>query len=1629
MSFGGYNPLGTSDLPFTTPGGVPNSATMRSRTSSLSSVHSSQGIPSPHQSQAQPQPPLPPPPPHQHGGAFASQPSTPGIPGTPGTPGRGLGEGYFNGHSSYSANSYESYGSNPPSPGGLTTPYRHGLAHPHPQQQHQHPGYGNVAPRDHSGSGYSNSGYDSPTSGINYPAKDINSFGRQQQHQQQVPAVPHRTRRHQHAHHHHQRTQSNASETSLNIDTSFATGSYSPGPVSLSSASASSSRRNSVSDASGALGGSFFPRQKATFRPRHATSQFRDADNDDDDDEDDAENSGELMGHSSSKSSPRRLRPRKPNGFVNSKKSGSKGRPFGSGSTYDWDILLPSTDTYDDDEDEDDYEGLTENEKWKKRQLTKKGWESSRGQSLILATLVAMAVFVRIWKVAIPASVVSDEQHFGGFTADYLKGQFFMDVHPPLGKMLYAAAAYLLGFDGKFDFVPGRVYGKNVPYIGMRLLSALCGVGLVPISYMTIKNSGHSTQAAIICAILMTFDNALITQSRFILLDAPMMLFLGYTVLSWINFYNFRNRPFTRGCVKWVGLFTIATVGLCVLKYLQESRTHLYTNTRNFSKQFMTLFLCLLVLPFVLYMGLFAIDFQLLTNSGSGNSWVSPQFQMTLKHHDVPPVMADLAWESKIHIRHANTNGGWVHSMPGEYTREGAVEQAIQLVEWDDDLTCWQIFSPDEAVRRQYQQNLMDRKSSPTLDFTGYIYDGDKIRLRHCYSKVALATHDLESIGSNKSFIREIRGVKWEQDALPDEIWTVELVPDGLVPGLADGHQASYQDSFKDHEEKTRRPGGRSSHSSKQWHSIKGFRLFNDNLNCYLQSHKVFRSQYSSYQEVGCIQGDRQKSNTYFIVDRNENPHLPASTKSLSYKPLSFFQKFIELNRVMWWSHHDLSSPIHGGDYYSGQIKKNSDESLPWSWPFLSRGLNYFSSKETNQYIYLMGNPLLWWAASTTAIFYMCNRVWSAANYIRGIPVTKQERARFGITPFYAVASGTFFAGWAIHFFPFFFMKRQLYLHHYLPALYFSILLLVSRVDRVFQRWPTRGRYLAGIVLVAVAVFSWHCLAPLAYGHDFSSRSKCEKIRSVGGWEFVCQRQNLPYARPQTAKIVAEKRSEHEGDKDQEEMENDQVYQDAIREDSNRYGQDHDHEHDHDHDISLEDHEHDHEGPFNENESEHYEHEHFHHPGQHHDDHSQHQDQKHSNHRHAIPHHDEVKEVEARNAIVLTSAHQQQAEAARLQSQAAEERAQVLARSEAEVQAKQQEQAAAAEAEAQAKLLSEPKGWEARYAIAEARAQELKEKADLLVAKAALEEKQRELEQRLREQEQELLLQKLAQEQYAQEMMEEAERAIREKNEQDRQQAQAREQQAQERQRQSQQQQQQQKEKEEEDRQKLEREEIVRRAEEEQRLQREEAVRRAEEERQRLEREEIVRRAEEERQRLEREETVRRAEEERARVEEERARVEEELLRAAEELQRLEREEIVRRAAADREEEKRARIEEENRLWLERMQHEREEAEEDERRRAQQKQQQEEAGTKAEEGRRRKEQEEQKELQRKHEEEQEKARLMIELLAAKEVVMGVVMGGGSGDFGGVYSVAQPPPPGPVPTPAAQEIHKMLEEQL
>ena len=97
--------------------------------------------------------------------------------------------------------------------------------------------------------------------------------------------------------------------------------------------------------------------------------------------------------------------------------------------------------------------------------------------------------------------------------------------------------------------------------------------------------------------------------------------------------------------------------------------------------------------------------------------------------------------------------------------------------------------------------------------------------------------------------------------------------------------------------------------------------------------------------------------------------------------------------------------------------------------------------------------------------------------------------------------------GWALHYFPFFLMERQLFLHHYFPALYFAILALCQGWDFLttrqrFLTTPRRASQLTWVFLVVVvAVFA--ALKPLAYGGQWT-KSLCENAKVFKTWDFDC---------------------------------------------------------------------------------------------------------------------------------------------------------------------------------------------------------------------------------------------------------------------------------------------------------------------------------------------------------------------------------------------------------------------------------------------------------------------------------------------------------------------------------------------
>lgn len=119
--------------------------------------------------------------------------------------------------------------------------------------------------------------------------------------------------------------------------------------------------------------------------------------------------------------------------------------------------------------------------------------------------------------------------------------------------------------------------------------------------------------------------------------------------------------------------------------------------------------------------------------------------------------------------------------------------------------------------------------------------------------------------------------------------------------------------------------------------------------------------------------------------------------------------------------------------------------------------------------------------------------------------------AFLGLREYYELSGGFFFVAWGFHYFPFFLMDRQLFLHHYLPALYFAILLFCVTFDVACRFIPNRARLVALVLIASIAIYSFRVRAPLTYGSEWT-RSECEASKVLTTWDYDCNQYPDNYA-------------------------------------------------------------------------------------------------------------------------------------------------------------------------------------------------------------------------------------------------------------------------------------------------------------------------------------------------------------------------------------------------------------------------------------------------------------------------------------------------------------------------------------
>ena len=262
---------------------------------------------------------------------------------------------------------------------------------------------------------------------------------------------------------------------------------------------------------------------------------------------------------------------------------------------------------------------------------------------LILVIVVSLVVHFAYF--GYPKQTVFDEVHFGKFITGYFTHEYFFDIHPPLAKLLLSGMGYLSGFQPGFSFAEIGQKFTDHTYLWLRLLPTLAGALLPLVVFYLVLQLGYSRWAATTAGLLTALDNALLVQSRFILLDSFLLIF-GFSAL--LFYFKYRSAPLTSTRIRYLLLTGISGALAVSVKWtgatflalpiiLELVRIIRYTSTSKTA--WVRLVVCLGVVPLLLYFAIFTIHFQLLTKSGPGDAFMTPPFQKTLagNHHQADP--------------------------------------------------------------------------------------------------------------------------------------------------------------------------------------------------------------------------------------------------------------------------------------------------------------------------------------------------------------------------------------------------------------------------------------------------------------------------------------------------------------------------------------------------------------------------------------------------------------------------------------------------------------------------------------------------------------------------------------------------------------------------------------------------------------------------------------------------------------------------------------------------------------------------------------------------------------------------------------------------------------------------------
>ncbi|XP_006892500.1 PREDICTED: protein O-mannosyl-transferase 1 isoform X2 [Elephantulus edwardii] len=709
--------------------------------------------------------------------------------------------------------------------------------------------------------------------------------------------------------------------------------------------------------------------------------------------------------------------------------------------------------------------------------------------NLNVVALMGLGLLSRLWQLTYPRAVVFDEVYYGQYISFYMKRIFFLDGSgPPFGHMLLALGGYLGGFDGNFLWNRiGAEYSSNVPVWSLRLLPALAGAFSVPMVYQIVLELHFSHCTAMGAALLMLIENALITQSRFILLESLLIFFNLLSVLSYLKFSNLqKHSPFSLSWWFWLMLTGIAcscTIGikymgiftyLLVLSIAAVHAWHLIGDQTLSNVcvlgHLLARAVALLVIPILTYLLFFYVHLILLCRSGPHDQIMSSAFQASLEGGLARITRGqplEVAYGSQVTLKSAfgKPMPCWLHSHRNTYPtiyengRGSSHQQQVTCYPFKDVNNWWIVKDPGR------HQLVVNNPPRP-------VRHGDMVQLVHGMTTRLLNTHDVAAPLSPHS--QEVSCYIDYNISMPAQnLWRLEIV-----------NRESDTDVWKTIVSEVRFVHVNTSAILKlsgahlpDWGfrqlEVVGEKLsrgFHESMVWNVEEHRFGKSQEQEEREL------ELHSPTQVDVSRN----------------LSFLARFTELQWRMLMLRTDDS--------------EHKYSSTPLEWVTLDTNIAYWLHPTTSAQIHLLGNVLIWTSASLAMVTYVLLFFWYLLRRQRNIcDLPEGCWLRWVLTGMLCCG------GWALNYLPFFLMEKTLFLYHYLPALTFQIILLpvvLQHVNDHLCRSKLQSRVFSALVVAwySSACHVFNTLRPLTYGDTSLSTSELKALRWKDSWNILIRK-------------------------------------------------------------------------------------------------------------------------------------------------------------------------------------------------------------------------------------------------------------------------------------------------------------------------------------------------------------------------------------------------------------------------------------------------------------------------------------------------------------------------------------------